>query len=204
MTTPGIVYVATNPAMPNLVKIGQTTGSAEERMASLYTSGVPVPFECVYAARVSDVEKVEVAFHQAFGPYRINPRREFFEIHPDQAIALLRLLAIEDATPQTSREADREIDATSLEARDNLRRRRPSLNFRIMSLPVGSILRSIHNAETAVVSGDRSVTFRGEDTSLSNATRVLLELDYPVAPTSHWTFEGRLLSEIYEETYSRE
>jgi len=204
MPTPGIVYVATNPAMPGLVKIGQTTGTAAERMASLYTSGVPVPFDCVYAAKVDDVETVEIAFHQAFGPYRVNPKREFFEIQPDQAIALLRLLAIEDATPQVLREADREIDMNSREARDNLRRRRPSLNFKVMGIPVGAVLRSIHSDEIAIVSGERSVTFRGEDTSLTNATRIVLGLDYSVAPTPHWTSEGKLLRDIYHETYVHE
>lgn len=43
----GIVYVLTNPAMPGLTKIGMTT--QEEigpRLSQLYTTGVPLPFEC--------------------------------------------------------------------------------------------------------------------------------------------------------------
>ena len=46
----GIVYVLTNPAFPNLVKIGITTrDEVQVRMAELYTTGVPLPFKCVYA-----------------------------------------------------------------------------------------------------------------------------------------------------------
>ena len=60
----------TNPAMPGLVKIGKPVkGSVEGRLNELYSTGVPVPFECAYAARVADESEVERAFHKAFGPY---------------------------------------------------------------------------------------------------------------------------------------
>ena len=61
----GIVYVLTNPAMPGMVKIGKTGREVEARLNDLYTTGVPLPFECVYAARVADMDKVEKAFHNA-------------------------------------------------------------------------------------------------------------------------------------------
>ena len=47
----GSVYVLTNPAMPNMVKIGKTTRDVELRLADLYSTGVPLPFECEYALR---------------------------------------------------------------------------------------------------------------------------------------------------------
>jgi len=47
----GIVYVLINPAMPGLIKIGRTNQEdVKYRMSQLYTTGVPLPFECVYAA----------------------------------------------------------------------------------------------------------------------------------------------------------
>jgi T5orf172 domain len=50
----GIVYVLINPAMPNIVKIGLTTREGiEQRMKELFTTGVPVPFECSYPVPVS-------------------------------------------------------------------------------------------------------------------------------------------------------
>ena len=51
----GTVYVLTNPAMPDLVKIGKTTRDVQLRLADLYTTGVPYPFECEYAAKVTDL-----------------------------------------------------------------------------------------------------------------------------------------------------
>ena len=113
----GIIYVLTNPAMPGLVKIGKTNrGSVHARLSELYSTGVPVPFECAFAGRIADESKVEKAFHLAFGPYRINPKREFFEIEPEQAIALLELMVVEDVTPQLQQEAD-SVDSESKSAR---------------------------------------------------------------------------------------
>ena len=49
----GIVYLLTNPVMPGLVKIGMTTQEdIDKRMKELYTTGVPVPFECQFACKV--------------------------------------------------------------------------------------------------------------------------------------------------------
>jgi hypothetical protein len=83
----GIVYVLTNPAMPGLTKIGMTTQEEiTSRLNQLYTTGVPVPFECVYACQVKDCDRVEAAFHLGFGNVRINPKREFFKIEPSGTV----------------------------------------------------------------------------------------------------------------------
>ena len=47
----GIVYVLSNPAMPDIVKIGKTR-DINQRLSSLYSTGVPLPFKCVYAKEV--------------------------------------------------------------------------------------------------------------------------------------------------------
>lgn len=79
----GIVYLLTNPVMPGLVKIGMTAQEdIDKRMKELYTTGVPVPFECQYACKVdkNDCLKIEKALHKAFEPNRVNATREFFRI----------------------------------------------------------------------------------------------------------------------------
>jgi len=59
----GIIYVLTNPAMSGLVKIGKTSrNSVDGRLNELYSTGVPVPFECAFAARV-DKEHNGMAHH---------------------------------------------------------------------------------------------------------------------------------------------
>lgn len=70
----------------------------------------------------------------AFAPGRVNPKREFFRIDPEQAIAILRLLQKEDATTEVEQQPET-IDATSIEAGKELRTYFPhittaiSLNF---------------------------------------------------------------------------
>ena len=58
----GIVYALVNEAMPGLVKIGMTSNlEVDLRKNQLYRgcSGVPLPFECVYACEVKDFKRVE-------------------------------------------------------------------------------------------------------------------------------------------------
>jgi hypothetical protein len=51
--------------MPGLAKIGLTEDSVEARITNLSTAtGVPLPFECYYAAEVDDMKRVEKLLHQ--------------------------------------------------------------------------------------------------------------------------------------------
>jgi hypothetical protein len=198
----GIVYILTNPSIPNMIKIGMTTvEDVKSRMAQLYTTGVPLPFECVYAAKVANHEKVEKALHIAFGPDRVNPKREFFEIEATQAIAIIKLMELEDVTPRVANEVEQvdEIDREAGEA--YARKKRPRFSFGEMQIPVGSELVNVTNGESVTVINDRAVNFRGEETSLTNATRIILDNSYHVAPAPYWTFNGKLLRTIYNETY---
>lgn len=196
----GIVYVLTNPAMPGLVKIGKTAREdLNSRLAELYGTGVPVPFECAFAGRVEDHNKVENALHNAFGPYRYNPRREFFAIDPDQAIALLELLVTEEVTRQVSEEAE-SVDPQSKQARDKMRR--PNFNFGEMNVPVGAELVFVRGGDaTCRVVDDKRVEYEGEEYRLTALTTQLCGATRNVAPMPYWQYEGRVLSDIYNETY---
>ena len=197
--TEGIVYILTNPAMKGLVKIGMTTREeVNVRMGELFSTGVPVPFECSFAGRVADVKATERAFHIAFGPYRINPNREFFEIEDTQAIELLRLMCVEDVTPSLNSELDK-VDEVSRDSGKRLKQRRPNLDFVQLGIPVDSTLHSNFNQETCQVLGSKRVKFREAEMSLTQATREKLDLGYNVGPALYWTYNGRLLREIYNE-----
>ncbi|MCY3748617.1 MAG: GIY-YIG nuclease family protein [Chloroflexi bacterium] len=97
----GIVYAATNPKMPGLVKIGGTSrANVQARMDELYSTGVPAPFKCAIARRVDRYHEVESALHAVFEPSRVSPGREFFEVTLDQVAAALGLAGGEDVTSQ--------------------------------------------------------------------------------------------------------
>lgn len=196
-----IVYVLTNPAMPGLVKIGYTTQSdANTRIGQLYTTGVPVPFQLEFACKVPNPEEVERALQMAFAPQRINPKREFFRIDPSQAIAILKLLHVEDATNEVELQPS-PIDLQSIAAAQQARSARPNLNFEEMNIPIGATLKSTRSEACAVVHSPRKVVFEHQEMSLTAATRLALGIDYSVAPGPYWTYEGRLLRDIYDETY---
>jgi len=202
----GIVYVLTNPAMPGLVKIGQTTNEITNRMNELNTTGVPFPFDCLFACEVDDCKLVENSLHKAFYPYRVNPKREFFEIDPDQAIVILRLFAKRDVTPTVSEEINKSISVAEKEASDHYKKKRPPLNFSEMGIPVGAKLVFTYGNESAeaYVSSDRKVKSAGsdEEISLTQLTREILEIDYNIQPTRYWSYEGKSLNAYYNETYT--
>jgi len=199
----GIIYVLTNPAMPGIVKIGKTSrGSVDARLNELYSTGVPVPFECAFAGRVEDESKVEKAFHLAFGPYRLNPKREFFQIEPEQAIALLELMISEDVTPTLQAEANK-VDTEAKAGADKLKAQRPVQNFIEMGIPEGSVLQFTQGDENCTVLNGRRVSYNGEDISLTALTKKLLDTDRPLRPSPYWLFNGRKLTDIYNDTYEQ-
>lgn len=201
MSDLNIVYVLTNAAMPGLVKIGYTTQvDANSRIAQLYSTGVPVPFELQYACKVQNAEEVEKALHIAFSPQRINTKREFFKIEPEQVIAILKLLHTEDASAEIEQQPT-QLDQESINASEQLKAKRPNMNFLEMGIPIGAELHSVHCQSVAKVASPKKVIFKGEEISLTTATRQILGLDYSVQPSPHWTYQGKLLRDLYNETY---
>lgn len=201
----GIVYVLKNPAFPHLIKIGVTLrDEVQVRMAELFSTGVPLPFECVYAGKVKDAKKVERSLHQAFSPNRINPSREFFDIDESQAIVILKLLDMEDVTPEINQELDKADESSKQASKNYKRTRRPSFNFQEMGIDPGSVLFSVNGETSCEVIDEKKVRYNDEVISLSRATSLMLDVSYNVAPGLYWNFEGRRLRSIYNETYEQE
>ena len=188
----GIVYLLTNPYMPGLVKIGMTKQEdLEKRMKELYTTGVPVAFECQFACRVNnkDCAKIEKALHTAFEPQRVNKNREFFRINVEQARAILELFHHTDVTEDVTEEIRQP--------------KRPPLNFYEMGLQKGDVLKWKDNPSiTVTIISDRRVSYKGEEVSISALSAQLKGYKVKhIQPTPHWVFNDRLLSDIYDETY---
>jgi hypothetical protein len=65
----------------------------EERLDDLSKpSSTPVRFKCEYVVSTIDSDGLEKIFHAELEAYRINPRREFFKIDLEHAIAILKEL----------------------------------------------------------------------------------------------------------------
>ena len=191
-----IVYLLTNPSMPDIVKIGFTS-DLTVRMRSLYSSSVPVPFECYFACTVDDMNFVEKQLHDGFDDFRVNPKREFFRIDPERVVSILKMVMIEDVTPKEDVVED-EIDQRSL---DNEKIIRGRFNFDMINVPIGSLLTFVKDPTiTATVVDQNKIKFEDQIHSLSSATlKVVHRMGYTwkqVSGPTYWMYEGETLTEM--------
>ena len=90
----GFVYIMSNPAFPDLIKIGMSKKDpTKDRVSELNQTGVPQPFKVEYYAYVEDESLLERLLHQKFEDERPNKNREFFNTNPAIAINALKELA---------------------------------------------------------------------------------------------------------------
>ena len=202
----GIVYLLTNPVMPGLVKIGMTAQEdIDKRMKELYTTGVPVPFECQFACRVNknDCLKIERALHKAFEPQRVNANREFFRIQVEQAKAILELFHHTDVTEKVSDEIQNDLTDEDKAASVKAQQKRPALNFHEMGIQNGEVLVWKEDPTISViVASERKVSYKGEEVSISALSAQLKGYKVKhIAPGAYWLYNDKLLSEIYDDTY---
>lgn len=190
----GMIYVLINDSMPGYVKIGKTGTAVEDRMKSLDTTGVPLPFECFYAAKVADMDFAEKQLHDAFGDQRVRVKREFFEIDPARVAAALKLAELEDVTPRN----DVVETPDDKRALDNARGKRGMFNMGMIGVPAGSMLMfSKGDNITAKVLDSHEVEFEGERMSLTkSALTVIHRLGYTwdkIAGPQYWMYENETL-----------
>lgn len=191
-----IVYVLTNEAMPGIVKIGLTTDSVESRLSALNShSGVPLPFECYFAAEVDSCSRIERILHQLFSEMRINPKREFFRVDPEKVVLAISIGSFKDVTPGAVI-----ADAEDKEALEKEKARRPRIKLSALGIHPGQILTFSRDEKiTAEVAPDNKIIYKSETCSLSAAALdALHQLGYrtPAASGSeYWMYEGESLDE---------
>jgi len=179
--------------MPGYVKIGKTTNSVEQRMLELSrSSAVPMPFECYYAAVVKDMNQVERAFHDAFGDYRINPKREFFNVAPERVVAILKLLTLKEVTPGRNTGIETKEDAIAIEI---ARKKRSAFNFKMVGIPAGAELKFVRdeNIICIVAPDQKHVVFDGREMSSSEAAASALGSKWWPQGPGYWTYNGETL-----------
>ncbi len=82
----GFIYIMSNPAFPNLVKIGKSKKDpTTDRVNELNQTGVPEPFKVEYYAFVTDENGLESHMHNKFADQRPNLKREFFSVDVSKA-----------------------------------------------------------------------------------------------------------------------
>jgi hypothetical protein len=191
----GYVYVVSNLAFPELIKIGMTgLDDFTKRLKQLYNTSVPFPFDCHYAGKVQDRRKAEDALHDAFGPERENKNREFFRISKIERVVNLLKLFSEDVTDKAVKLINETSDESDKKSGNNYqKKRRPRINFYEMGLKKDSVLTFDENGKKVEVKvfNERQIEFEGRVQSLTSLTRDLLQWLSDRQPTPYWAFEGR-------------
>lgn len=192
----GVVYVLINPLMPGLCKIGMTSNDIEARMKQLFTSGVPVPFECHVAVEVPDAAKTEKLLHDAFGDHRLSSNREFFRIDPERVRAALMLAGGTDVTPK----GDVADDPADVEALSEAKKSKKPFKFSMIGAAVGDeIVSTFDKNIVATIHDDSSILFRDKVTSLSaSALEIAHEHGFEwkaIQGTLRWKWHDKTLDE---------
>ena len=137
----GLIYVLTNPCMPNIVKIGQTTKKdLAQRMKDLFSTGVPAPFVAAASCRVplDQLDKVESALHKAFEKQRVYKTREFFSVSPESVRPILE--ALESVQGYSDAVSEVNVEIENATKADDTKYRRENMDFLKMKLHIGDTL----------------------------------------------------------------
>lgn len=217
MKETGIVYILTNPSMQGLVKIGRTaTQSVRARINQLsQASGVPTPFECYFAAEVSDAPFVERQLHQIFDDVRVQKiqkrkrgAKEFFKVDAEKVKMTLQLAALREITVDDKINAEHKpkkkykhvpsCQTQKLNILQDKSSRRPRIQLLDLDIPLGALLHFSRDQQiTATVVDNHHVLFRGEKMTLSGAAlQIVHELGYSwktINGSQHWLFEKETL-----------
>jgi hypothetical protein len=198
----GTIYVLTNAVMPGLVKIGITNGTVEDRVKELSgASGIPVAFECHFAAKVTNYAGKEQMLFQIFSEQRVNPKREFFRVAPEKVVLAIRMGEFTDVTPGKVSTGEVEEDQAHDKAVQSSIKRRSAIRLEAIGIMPGTVLTFSRdpNIHATVVLGNK-VNYEGQVISLSAAAVAALHKQGSTTPAAsgsdYWTIDNETLDEI--------
>jgi hypothetical protein len=97
MTDGGYVYCFSNSSMLGILKIGMTMKTPELRLRDANKSNIwkpPTPYKIEFAKKVFKPKQKEMTLHSLLSQYteRINPKREFFRVSPEEVKTFFDLI----------------------------------------------------------------------------------------------------------------
>lgn len=87
----GWVYIITNKAMPDLVKVGYSTKDPQLRAAELNHTGTPHPYLVQFDMLIENPREIEQLAHAHLSEYREG--KEWFRCSVDQAVSAIQFFA---------------------------------------------------------------------------------------------------------------
>lgn len=195
----GYIYIMTNPALNGMVKLGYAT-NVETRRQQLSTTALPYDYE-VYATYETSGNLEDKKLHKLIdnlnSDLRVSKNREFFVMSPEEAYSLLEAIATISGTQDKL--IKMQVTSTSS---TTTKAKRPAINFFECNIPLGAELVYVPDPSIKVtVASERKVLYKEELTSISGIASGIK--GYPVAGPQYFTYNGKLLADIAEETQWR-
>lgn len=198
----GFIYIFTNPALSGMVKIGFAT-NVEKRRKELSTTALPFDYE-IYATYETHGNLEDKKLHKLIDnlnpDLRVSKNREFFIMSPQEAYELLESISLISGTQDKLK-----LYSKGKEPSSEPFVRRPPINFKECGIPVGAVLVSTDDpTQEVIVVDERKVEYKNEITSLSAVAQQIKGTKYPAQGPVYFTYKGKLVSEIYNETQGAE
>lgn len=195
----GYIYIMTNPALHDMVKIGYAT-DVETRRQQLSTTALPYDYE-VYATYETSGNLEDKKLHKMIDnlnpDLRVSKNREFFVMSPEDAFELLELEAI--AVISGSQDKLKRVKENK-STKPNQTIRRPAIDFYKCGLKDGDELVCSEDLSIVVlVKGEHKVLYNNELTSLTAIMKKVKGYSNISGP-SFFTYKGEPLTDIAERT----
>ena len=195
----GYIYIMTNPALKDMVKIGYSK-DVEKRRKELSTTALPFEYE-IYATYETNGKLEDKKLHDLIDKLnpelRVSSNREFYMMTPEDAFGLLEAIKYISGT---SNELEKWKEDPTI---NPTKTKRPPINFSKCGIPVGAELVYVDDPGVkVVVESDRKVIYNNEITSLSAVAGRLKGLN-AVQGSSYFTYNGKLITQIAEDTQWR-
>jgi len=204
----GFVYIIENEWMPKLVKIGITKNLKQRLKESGQDTFVPCAFSLYYAIQSEQYEKLESFIHKTYDMFRVNEKREFFELEPETAKVMLKgLIEIGVATEIPSSETDKisaevsqELTASGVQA---IFRKRSKTTFKMLGIPTGTklVYKNDNTHVCKTIDEINQVEYNGIISSISSLSNKLT--GSPTSGFYYFTFNNKSLADMRLELESR-
>lgn len=211
-TKNGVIYILTNPAFPQYVKIGYAD-DLDARLKQLNRSEcLPFAFRA-YATYEVDNRLSDIKMHNIIDKLSPDLRtienfqgkkrvREFYAMTKEDAYALFEAiadmhgyghrlhLASESAEEKHQSQLAEEIESEVLERKDNF-------SFSKCGIAIGETVEYVHDSSIkCTVAGNRTLNYNGTVVYMSGLARKLLGKNNAIQGTLHFSYNGEILSDL--------
>lgn len=223
-TKQGVIYIITNSALPNHLKVGFTEDIAQE--LKKLNKGNKQGVYSVYATYETNGMVTEKQIMRLIGAenkgnaqFGKGVAQDYVLMSPDEAYKSLNLVArMNGMLAKLKREPDMRVvtintgvsDSDVMQVRTNkkgatqnkikTRTRKPNLRFSQYNIPIGSVLEYVKDRSKKVkVVGEHSVEYNGKEMSMSECAKRLLNSKSGVQGTNYFSYNGKTISDIRAE-----